>query len=197
MVRTSTTWKVGVAQPWKTQQMKALWADPEWAAKQGESLKQKPGQKTRGIKAGTGVTWKTGKPAWNVKPRILKTCAGIECANLIANPPSLARIRFCSQSCQARTTNRTRFDREHTDVGDAYGADWPRVRNRILARDDNECQLTHLHGNRPAGKRLEVHHLCYDTACRDERHLVTLCSRCHQGGHRRQAWPIGLGAPSR
>lgn len=168
------------------------WNDEDWATQQREALKGKPGQKTRGIKAGTGVTWKTGKPSWNIKPRILKTCAGIDCANLMSNPPSLARIRFCSQRCQALTTNRTRPDRDHTDVGDQYGSDWPQVRDRILKRDHRQCQLAHRHGNRPAGKRLEVHHLCHDATCRDETHLVTLCSRCHQGGHRRMAWPLEL-----
>ncbi len=163
------------------------WEDLEWSTQQREALKQKPGQDKRGPKLGT--TWKTGKPAWNTKPRILKTCAGHDCTNLLSNPPSLARIRFCSNSCQARTTNR----RNPIDqTSDGYSVDWPQIRQRILERDNNECQLAHLHGKRPAGKRLEVHHLCHDAACRDDTHLVTLCSRCHQGGHRRQAWPLEL-----
>ncbi len=66
-----------------------------------------------------------------------------------------------------------------------YGADWLEFREQILRRDGYRCQLASLHRGRPPGRRLEVHHRCGDSRCRKRYHLVTLCSRCHQGGHRR------------
>jgi 5-methylcytosine-specific restriction endonuclease McrA len=140
--------------------------------------------------ASTGKHWKTNKTAWNAKDPVVRQCSRPGCGSIISTPPSLTRVRFCSTSCQARTTNRKRPDGV---PGDVYGEDWPQVRQGILARDRYTCRLVNLHDGKRAAKRIEVHHLCYDAACRDETHLVTLCSRCHQGGHRRQAWPVALG----
>ncbi len=69
-----------------------------------------------------------------------------------------------------------------------YGPDWLEFRQEILKRDNYRCVL----GCAKPGKRLEVHHLCYEPSCRNKGHMVTLCSTCHQGGHRRRAWPIEL-----
>ena len=169
----------------------ALWADPEWAAQQAKHLKQKPGQKRRGYQAGKHKGedhWRTGKSSWNKKDPVVRVCAAEGCENVISTPPSLVRIRFCSHSCQARTTNRRDWSSRYDWGDNPYGGDWPETRERIWQRDGHRCLAC---GKR--AQRLEAHHLCYDRSCRDTTHLVTLCSRCHQGGHRRGAWPIELG----
>ncbi len=73
-----------------------------------------------------------------------------------------------------------------------YGADWLEFRQEILERDKFTCQLALLHRGRPPGKRLEAHHRCFDPGCRIRSHLVTQCSRCHQGGHRRRQFGLDL-----
>ncbi len=167
------------------------WADPEWAAEQAKSIRARPGQKKRGYETNkySGEShWNAGRPAHNRKEPIVRECMAQGCAEIISTPPSLTRIRFCSTSCQAKTTNR-RSDTSLYDWGDdPYGGDWPQVRLEIRTRDNNTCKNCNHRGG-----RLEVHHLCYDRSCRDRAHLVTLCPTCHQGGHRRGHWPITLG----
>ncbi|KKN86849.1 hypothetical protein LCGC14_0264080 [marine sediment metagenome] len=176
--------------PWNkgksTDYMADKWEDPEWAEKQREALGGKPGQKKRGRKV--GLHFPTGKPAWNRKEHIIRECLADGCINVVDTPPSLARVRYCSTSCQAKTTNKFKLRVDWPHTGDPYGNDWIPLRNSILERDGNKCVLA---CDKP-GKRLEVHHLCYDATCRDESHVVTLCSKCHQGGHRRELWPIEL-----
>ncbi len=175
----------------RSEKLKRLWADPEWAAKQREFIKGKPGQKKRGAPPGKykGKNhWNAGRPAHNKVEWIDRECLREDCVNIVSTPPSLLRVRFCSHSCQAKTTNKRKIYLDWSHTGDPYGNDWIQLRDSILERDGNKCVLA---CDKP-GKRLEVHHLCYDATCRDESHVVTLCSKCHQGGHRRELWPIEL-----
>ncbi len=183
--------KTGVQTAWNkgrsTAYMADKWDDPEWAAEQRKRLGGKSGQKKRGPKAGT--TWKTGKPAWNRKEPVVRECAAEGCTTVVTTPPSLARVRFCSGSCGAKNSRRRFLSPDIPHTGDEYGNDWVQLRRRVLERDGNECVLR----CESPGRRLEAHHLCYDATCRDEGHVVTLCSKCHQGGHRREWWPVELG----
>ena len=188
MPKGQTAWNKGKS----TTYLADKWADPEWAAEQRKRLGGKPGQKKRGYDAGRhkGEShWNTGRPAHNRKEPVIRECLAEGCKTVISTSPSLARVRFCSNGCQAKTTNRRRLHPDIPHTGDEYGNDWVQLRERVLKRDGNECVLKCEN----PGKRLEAHHLCYDAACRDEGHVVTLCSRCHQGGHRRGLWPIELG----
>jgi hypothetical protein len=81
------------------------------------------------------------------------------------------------------------FESWPTDyVGDPYGGYWPKLREKIFKRDKYRCIMR---CEKP-GKRLEAHHVCYDPTCRDETHILTLCSKCHQRGHRKYVWPLQI-----
>jgi hypothetical protein len=178
--------------PKNAKRMKERWADPEWAAQRAESISK--GRKV-GKKGGTqGKTWTTGKPAWNKKEHIIRECAREGCIEIIDTPPSLARIKFCSTSCQASTTN---IGRKRTDLkskwqdwdGQPYDKNWPKIREAIRERDKC-CRICFL-----VKRHMDVHHVCYDRKCRDWDHLVLLCRSCHITGHRRQLWPVRLNYP--
>lgn len=166
------------------------WDDEDWAVQQRQRLSKKVGQQKRGPKVGT--TWTTGRPAWNRKEHLIRECLREGCTNMIDTPPSLSRIRFCSTSCQASTTN---IGLKHPNNkgkwqdwdGQPYDKNWPKIRVAINDRDKC-CQVCSK-----VKRYMDVHHICYDRACRDWNHLKLLCRSCHITGHRRQKWPVSLG----
>ena len=181
--------KLGEPQPEQSERMKERWADSEWAAQQSDLVRE--GRKF-GKKGGTeGKTWITGKPSWNRKEPIVRECARDGCEEIISTPPSLVRIRFCSNSCQARTTNvglkhPGRQGKWQDWDGQPYDKNWPKIRKAIKNRDKC-CRICN-----EVKSNMDVHHVCYDRKCRDWGHLVLLCRSCHITGHRRQVWPTDL-----
>jgi len=123
-----------------------------------------------------GKHWKTGKPAHNRKEPVVRVCHYPGCEVVISTPPSLARIKGCSKAHY-----------RVPQAGQVYSSDWPAIREAAWQRDGFRCLA--CGGDNP---RLECHHLDYDKLNNEMENLATLCSRCHQGGHRRNVWPADL-----
>jgi 5-methylcytosine-specific restriction endonuclease McrA len=129
-----------------------------------------------------GKHWTTEKPAWNAKPPVVRKCHYPGCDVMLVLTPSYAARGVKACSLQHQYLPRPLIEGRRA-------RDWPTTRAMIRERDGNRCRAC---GGR--GKRLEVHHLDHDEANDAPTNLVTLCSACHQGGHRRRAWPIDLTA---
>lgn len=121
---------------------------------------------------------KRGERNPNWKPKVIRECHYPDCNVEIVTPPSLARVKACCQQHQYIPKN---------NGSKPYTVDWPRIREAVWERDEYRCVAC---GRKL--KRLECHHLDYDKLNNDFENLVTLCPRCHQGGHRRNVWPIRL-----
>ncbi len=58
-----------------------------------------------------------------------------------------------------------------------YPFEWsPELKEKILRRDDHQCQSTFCSGN---FKRLNIHHIDYDKNNLSYTNLITLCGKCH------------------
>lgn len=148
---------------------------PGWArggGSRGKTWKRADGGAT------LGKRWKTDKSAWNRKEPVVRVCHYPGCEVVITTPPSLARIKACCQQHQYIPKDRR---------DSPYTADWPVIRVAVWERDGYRCLTCSRQPKRP-----ECHHLDYNKLNNDQANLATQCSGCHQGGHRRNIWPIGL-----
>jgi 5-methylcytosine-specific restriction endonuclease McrA len=57
---------------------------------------------------------------------------------------------------------------------------WPKIRKKILDRDDYICRICGDDGNDEA---LNVHHIDYTRSNNSPKNLVTLCAPCHRAVH--------------
>jgi len=78
---------------------------------------------------------------------------------------------FCNMKCKRE------YDSNHRKTYPYYyyGKDWPKVREKILKRDDYKCKKCN------STQLLEVHHKhrWLDSRNNDENNLITLCRKCH------------------
>ncbi len=83
----------------------------------------------------------------------------------------------------AATQDTLRADGMWGNDANAYGADWPHLRELVRARDDYRCQIC---GTPESGRAFHVHHIQPFRSFADPReanrleNLITLCPACHR-----------------
>jgi hypothetical protein len=88
---------------------------------------------------------------------------------------------FCSLACVGEWHSIAQRGEAHPQwkggvAGEAYPREFQRKRQQIMERDNRQCQVC---GERPG--KLWVHHIDEDPKNNDDKNLVTICPRCHQG----------------
>lgn len=129
---------------------------------------------------------------------LLQECE--ECEEQFKVPPHKGEQRFCSGDCFREWESR-QFGGENARPADKnrnpiyqYGHEWPDVRQRVLARDNDKCQFCGSKG------KLSAHHILryhgFDAGDKDKandsQNLVSLCPTCHGKIERVFAMPVLL-----
>ena len=71
--------------------------------------------------------------------------------------------------------------------GKYYSPVWPELRKLIYKRDNYQCQECGVHCHND--KKIQCHHIDYDTLNNDPFNLITLCASCHgKTNFRRENW---------
>lgn len=110
--------------------------------------------------------------------RIIKVCIYPNCHNFIYVPVSQNYVVYCTKS----------HGRGPRNIDARYSHAFVKLREKIKERDGFACLKCGMIETAikalPKG-RLEVHHLDHDPENLSESNLITLCSSCHQSGHRK------------
>jgi len=118
------------------------------------------------------------------------------CDDTFRSTPAVAdRRATCSRDCRNEYLSQTYSGEDsHEWKGgskDYYGPNWRQIRDEIIERDSNTCQICGVHGNE-LEFGLDVHHIqsmrkfkreydrpvCFEKANK-KYNLISLCRRCH------------------